>query len=53
MYIKEFSKYKVVFSNGQVITCDKDKGQEFDYDTIKKILESGEKENSKVEENVR
>ena len=30
MFIKEFSKNRVVFSNGEVITCDPDKGQEFD-----------------------
>ena len=38
IYVLEFNEYKLVLSDGTVLYADKDKGQYFDYDTIKKIF---------------
>ena len=47
-HIIKFSPTKVELSDGTILTCDKSKGQEFDYDILKKILE-GEKDNKEIE----
>lgn len=39
LMIKEFSKHRIEFSNGAVITCE---SGEFDYDVIRAILKAGE-----------
>ena len=38
VFIESFSDYKVVLSDGTIITSDESKGA-FDYDTVKKIIE--------------
>ena len=45
-YIVKFSPTKVELSDGTILTCDKSKGQSFDYDILKKIFET---ENDKKE----
>ena len=34
-HIVKFTPTKIELSDGTILTCDKSKGQQFDYDTIK------------------
>lgn len=40
--IISFSPTEVKLSDGTILTCDKSKNQEFDYDVIEKILNNNE-----------
>lgn len=40
IYIKEFREDRVLLSNGKILTCDLSKGQSFDYNILKEILEN-------------
>ena len=39
VYIKEFNTDRVVLSDGKILTCDTSRGQSFDYNVLKDILE--------------
>lgn len=46
MHIKEFDPYRVVFSDGTVLTTTK--GREFDQDILEKILKYDDRDSSEL-----